>query len=67
MSGGGDRAPNASSREMTAGLDKEAMLARIPLGRLGRPEDVSRAVLFLLGEGGDYVTGQVIGVNGGLA
>ncbi|MFC1475576.1 3-oxoacyl-ACP reductase family protein [Candidatus Zixiibacteriota bacterium] len=45
---------------------REEILARIPLGRLGRPEEVARLVGFLAGEHAEYITGQVIGVNGGL-
>jgi 3-oxoacyl-[acyl-carrier protein] reductase len=40
--------------------------AMIPLGRLGRGEDVAAAVTFLAGAGGGYITGQVIHINGGL-
>ncbi len=39
---------------------------RIPLGRLGSPMDVAKAVLFLSSDSADYITGQIIGVNGGL-
>jgi len=38
----------------------------IPQGRLGQPEDVANAVLFLAGPMSDYITGQVINVNGGM-
>jgi NAD(P)-dependent dehydrogenase (short-subunit alcohol dehydrogenase family) len=38
-----------------------------PLGRLGRPEDVARVAAWLLGADSDWVTGQVFGVDGGLA
>jgi 3-oxoacyl-[acyl-carrier protein] reductase len=41
-------------------------LAAIPLGRIGRPEDVAAAVAFLLSEDAAWITGQVLGVNGGL-
>ena len=41
-------------------------LATIPLGRIGRPEDVAAAVGFLLSEDAEWITGQVLGVNGGL-
>jgi NAD(P)-dependent dehydrogenase (short-subunit alcohol dehydrogenase family) len=37
----------------------------IPLGRIGRPEDVANAVVFLLGEEGSYITGKVLQVDGG--
>lgn len=39
--------------------------SRIPLGRIGRPEDIAAAAAFLLGEDSAYMTGQSIGVNGG--
>ncbi len=45
----------------------EAVLARIPLGRLGTPEDVADAVAWLASPAAGYVTGQVVHVNGGLA
>ena len=45
---------------------REDILSSIPLGRLGRPEEVAYLVGFLAGERGQYITGQVIGINGGL-
>ena len=45
---------------------KEAILSRITLGRAGTPEDVAAAVAFLAGEGGSYITGQVLEVSGGI-
>ena len=44
---------------------REAMLARIPLGRLGEPEDLVGAVLFLLSPASDFCTGQVLYIDGG--
>jgi 3-oxoacyl-[acyl-carrier protein] reductase len=44
----------------------EAAVKTIPVGRLGEPEDVARTVLFLCSPDSDYVTGAVIGVNGGV-
>ena len=45
---------------------KNKMLEQIPLGKLGQPEDVAAAVLFLASSAADYMTGQVINVNGGM-
>ena len=45
---------------------REAMTEQIPLGRLGEPADVAHAVLFLASEQSSYITGQVLGVNGGM-
>jgi 3-oxoacyl-[acyl-carrier protein] reductase len=45
---------------------REALLQGIPLGRVGKPEDVAAAVAFLAGPGASYITGEVLRVNGGL-
>lgn len=45
---------------------REALMSNIPLGRLGAPEDVAAAVVYLLGPGGAYVTGTILNVSGGL-
>lgn len=42
------------------------LLQRIPLGRIGKPEDVAAAALFLCSEGASFITGQILGVDGGL-
>jgi 3-oxoacyl-[acyl-carrier protein] reductase len=44
---------------------QEAMLANIPMGRQGSPADVAQAALFLASQAADYVTGEVLAVNGG--
>jgi len=62
-------APGFIETEMTEGLDastRQTYQAMIPLGRLGRAEDVAAAVAFLAGPGGSYITGQVIHINGGM-
>jgi len=53
-------------------LDFEALAPRWqeaetanPLGRIGQPDEIARVVCFLLGQGGSFITGQTIGVNGG--
>ena len=46
---------------------REAMNALIPLGRQGSPENVADAVVFLLSDMATHVTGQIIGVDGGLS
>jgi len=45
---------------------KEELKRMIPMERLGRPEDVAQAVLFLVSENSSYITGQVLNVNGGI-
>jgi len=62
-------APGFIDTAMTQALPekaRESLLAHIPAGRLGLPEDVAAAVVFLASEGAGYVTGQVIHVNGGM-
>ena len=44
----------------------DAMAKAVPLGRAGTPEDIAAACSFLCSEGAGYITGQVIGVNGGM-
>jgi NAD(P)-dependent dehydrogenase (short-subunit alcohol dehydrogenase family) len=44
-----------------------AIIRSIPLGRVGTPEEVARAVLFLASSDADYITGQTLSVNGGLS
>ncbi|MBY0544587.1 MAG: acetoacetyl-CoA reductase [Gammaproteobacteria bacterium] len=44
----------------------EALITRIPVKRLGKPEDIARAVLFLAADDADFITGETLAVNGGL-
>jgi 3-oxoacyl-[acyl-carrier protein] reductase len=62
-------APGFIETEMTAKLSenaKAAFLDGIPLKRAGQPLDIAKTVLFLSSSASDYITGQVLGVNGGL-
>jgi 3-oxoacyl-[acyl-carrier protein] reductase len=62
-------APGFIDTEMTASLPdgvKEAFLQQIPLGRVGKPEDVAEAVYWLCSRAASYITGQTIHVNGGM-
>ncbi len=52
--------------EVLAEEVKKNLMDMIPLGRLGKPEDVANAVLFLASSMADYITGQVLHVNGGM-
>ena len=61
--------PGMIQTDMTAGLDetvREALAKQIPIGRFGTPEDVASAVCFLASNEAAYITGQVLGVNGGM-
>jgi 3-oxoacyl-[acyl-carrier protein] reductase len=46
---------------------KDSIISNIPVGRIGKPSDISNAVLFLAREKASYITGNTIHVNGGLA
>lgn len=62
-------APGFIQTDMTDVLDdkvKDALMSKIPLGRLGSPEDIASAVAYLTSPGGAYVTGTVLHVNGGM-
>ena len=62
-------APGFIETDMTAALtddQKEAAAKNIGLGRLGQPEDIANCAVFLASDMSDYITGQVIGVDGGL-
>ena len=62
-------APGFIETDMTKDLPEEAkkaMLAGIPMKRIGQPKDIANAVLFLASEQASYITGQVLQVNGGM-
>jgi len=62
-------APGVIQTEMTAELrhlSSEEILKHIPLGRFGEPEEVARAVRFLASDDASYITGETLGVHGGL-
>lgn len=62
-------APGFIETDMTRELPEEQrrhLVEDIPLQRLGQPEDVAHAVLFLAGDGGRYITGETLHVNGGM-
>jgi acetoacetyl-CoA reductase len=62
-------APGYTATDMLATVPEKVLdnlRSQIPLHRLGKPEEVARAVYFLAGDEAGYVTGQVIGVNGGM-
>lgn len=62
-------APGFIATDMTAGLPDEqhkALLGQIPLGALGKPEDIAHAVAYLASPQASYVTGQELHVNGGM-
>jgi 3-oxoacyl-[acyl-carrier protein] reductase len=62
-------APGFITTDMTDELSEEVknqMLTQIPLAKLGSPEDVAKAVVFLASEDSNYITGQTLHVNGGM-
>jgi 3-oxoacyl-[acyl-carrier protein] reductase len=63
-------APGCINTAMTSALPQKAreeMLKLIPLGRLGEPDDVAQVVKFLASPAADYITGEVIRTDGGMA
>jgi 3-oxoacyl-[acyl-carrier protein] reductase len=62
-------APGYIDTDMTRGLPeelKQKMLAGVPLGRMGQPDDIANAVKFLASDEASYITGHVLAVNGGM-
>lgn len=61
--------PGVIDTEMNSELDddtKQQLIEEIPLMRMGRAEEVAKLALFLASEDSDYITGQIIGINGGM-
>ncbi len=61
--------PGCVDTAMMSGFSKadiDVLCDEIPLGRIGRPEEIASAVSFLLSDDASYITGQVLGVNGGM-
>ena len=61
--------PGFIETNMTDKIDqkfKEAIISKIPSSRLGEPEDVANAVIFLASDQSNYINGETIHVNGGL-
>lgn len=62
-------APGFIETDMTDALPEEqklALLGQVPLGRLGRPEEIANVVAFLASDQGSYITGETLHVNGGM-
>lgn len=61
-------APGVVDTEMNASLGEavlDGLAEETPLGRIGRPEEIAAAIFFLAGEEASFITGQILGVNGG--
>ncbi len=59
-------APGPTDTAMVSQLSRETALAITPLGRLGRPSEIADVVGFLASDDARWITGQIIGVNGGI-
>jgi len=61
--------PGYIGTEMVQAIDPEVLKTKIipliPVGRLGQPEEIARAVVFLAGEEGGFITGSTLSINGG--
>ena len=59
-------APGFIATDMTAELDQDMIKKMVPLGRIGKPGEVASLVSFLASKEAAYITGQVVGINGGI-
>ena len=62
-------APGLIATDMLAGVPQkklDALIKAIPLGRMGRPEEVGEVIAFLASDAAGYITGQTIRVDGGI-
>lgn len=62
-------APGFIETDMTRAMtdtQRQALAEQIPLGRLGQPEDIARAVVYLASAAGSYITGETLNINGGM-
>jgi 3-oxoacyl-[acyl-carrier protein] reductase len=59
-------APGYVRTDMTSDLNEDELKQGVPMKRFGEPEEIAAAVGFLASDEASYITGQIIGVNGGL-
>jgi 3-oxoacyl-[acyl-carrier protein] reductase len=60
-------APGATETDMVPDVAREVVPKQTPLGRMGQPEDIADVVAFLVSEDARWITGQIVGVNGGMS
>jgi 3-oxoacyl-[acyl-carrier protein] reductase len=60
-------APGLVETEMLAGTRADQLLSYVPMRRFGQPDEIAALVVYLASDSSEYITGQVIGINGGLA
>ena len=60
-------APGMVETDMTRGISADEAIKAVPMQRLGKPDEIAAAVLFLMSDGASYITRQVIQVNGGMS